>query len=254
MTILTRTPPLANTRLQYGDQAPQFGDLRLPETPGLRPVPVVVVIHGGFWRAQYDLEHIGHLCAALTDAGYATWSIEYRRVGQPGGGWPGTLKDVLQGASYVQQLAKRFDLDLQRVGVIGHSAGGPLALWLAGESALVHGVVSLAGVADLRRAAELQLGRGATQAFLGGEPTRVPRRYSAASPIERVPTGVRQVLVHGTDDDTVPLELSQRYCEAASAAGDEVELVTLPGTGHFELIDPLTDAWPVVLGAVAKVV
>jgi acetyl esterase/lipase len=255
MTILTRTPPAAQTRVAYGAEALQFGDLRLPQRDASTPWPVVVVIHGGFWRARYDLEHIGHLCAALTEeAGVATWSLQYRRVGQPGGGWPGTFQDVTAGTQFVTQLASEYGFDLDRVVTIGHSAGGHLALWAASETKVPRGAVSLAGVADLRHAADLRIGDGAVQAFLGGEPADVPERYAAASPYERLPMGVPQVLVHGTDDDTVPFTIAERYAEAAKRAGDDIRLVTLEGTGHFELIDPLTDAWPAVRSAVESLV
>ena len=249
MTILTRTPPAAHIRLAYGSHDLQFGDLRLPDRPP--PWPVTIVIHGGFWRARYDLEHIGHLCAALTEqAGTATWSLEYRRVGQPGGGWPGTLQDVAAGTNFVSQLASEYPFDLERTVTIGHSAGGQLALWAASETKLPRGAVSLAGVADMRYAADLRIGNAAVQDFLGGEPADVPERYVAASPFERLPLGVSHVLVHGTDDDTVPFEIAERYLKAAKSAGDEVRLVGLERTGHFELIDPLSDAWPAVREAV----
>ena len=157
------------------------------------------------------------------------------------------------GASFVTELARRYDLDLARVVAVGHSAGGQLALWVASETGLARGVVALAGVADLRYGAEQRIGRGAVQDFLGGEPDDVPDRYAAASPIERLPLGVPQVLVHGTQDDAVPFEIAQRYRDAGVAVGDDVRLVGLPGRGHFELIDPLTDAWQAVPSAVESV-
>src|SRR5437762_14203815 len=141
--ILERPPPAADRRLAYGPDPNHFGDLRLPAGAG--PHPVAIVLHGGFWRARYDLLHIGHLCAALTARGIAAWSLEYRRVGQPRGGWPGTFEDVKSGAAMVSQLP---ELDPQRAISLGHSAGGHLALYLAAERA-VRGAVSLAGVADL---------------------------------------------------------------------------------------------------------
>jgi acetyl esterase/lipase len=249
MTILTRTPPAGHTRIPYGPDALQFGHLRLPRRPP--PWPVVVVIHGGFWRAKYDLQHIGHLCAALTeDCGVATWSLDYRRVGQPGGGWPGTLHDVGAGTSFVTHLAADHSLDLQRVLTLGHSAGGQLALWAAHETRVARGAVALAGVADLCYGAQLHIGQDAVQDFLGGEPADVRERYEDASPMDRLPLGVPHVLVHGAEDDTVPLAIARRYRDAAVAAGDDARLVQLEHTGHFELIDPLSDAWPAVRSAV----
>jgi acetyl esterase/lipase len=203
------------------------------------------------------------LCTGLTAEGYVTWSLEYRRLGNVGGGWPGTFLDVAMGAKYVRELAPEYNLDLNRVVAIGHSAGGHLALWLAGchriargealhvdEPLALKGVVALAGVSDLRRAWELRLSNNVVEDFLGGAPSEVPERYATASPLEMVPLGVPQVLVHGTADDIVPYEICERYYEAALGAGDRVELVRLEGTGHFELIDPAAREWGAVVGAV----
>lgn len=263
--ILDRAPPPADQRIAYGAERSQFGDLRLPSGAG--PHPVAIVLHGGFWRAQYDLLHIGHLCAALTAAGIATWSLEYRRIGEPGGGWPGTLQDVAHGSAHLEQLATRYPLDLERVVTIGHSAGGHLALWLAAHSRApveavettplgfgLRGAVSLAGVVDLRRAAALGLGNRAAEALLGGSPDGVPERFVAASPREHLPLGVPQVLIHGQDDDIVPIDLARAYFTAASHCGDQVHLHALPATGHFAVIDPRSHAWPVVEAAVRGLV
>src|SRR5260221_7053344 len=127
--ILTLPPPKANARIPYGADPLQFGDLRLPSSPG--PHPTVIFIHGGYWRNAYNLDHAGHLCAALARAGAATWSIEYRRIGDPGGGWPGTFDDVLHGAEHLAKIGQRYNLDLRRLVASGHSAGGQLVLWLA---------------------------------------------------------------------------------------------------------------------------
>ena len=259
--IFTDPAPASDARLSYGSEEYQFGDLRVPRGEG--PHPVVLVAHGGFWRARYDLEHIGHLCASLTKEGYATWSLEYRRIGNAGGGWPGTFLDVALGATYLRGIAEQYDLDLGRVVAFGHSAGGHLALWLAGcgrvsESSPIHveqplslrGVVGLAAVSDLRLAWEMGLSSRVVEQLLGGSPDEVFERYAAASPVELLPLGVPQVLVHGTEDEDVPYELSQLYAKAARAAGDQVGLVTLRGTGHMALVDPHSQAWSRVLGAV----
>lgn len=254
--ILSLPSPPAEVRIMYGTASSQFGDLRLPPQSG--PHPVVMVIHGGFWRSKYDLQHIGRLCAAITWLGAATWSIEYRRLGNPGGGWPGTFADAAKALEYLRTIASRYDLDLNRVVVMGHSAGGHLALWLAGlhrlppESSLasreplrVSAAISLAGVSDLRRAWELGLSSRIMDQFIGS-PEMFPERYAAASPIELLPIGGRQWLLHGVDDDIVPYELSQRYYEKAHTQGDPIVLIPLAATGHFELIDPESKAWPQV--------
>ena len=236
-------------RIAYGSDPLQFGDLRVPQDEGLHPV--VIVIHGGFWRANYDLEYIGHLCAELTGAGLATWSLEYRRIGNPGGGWPGTLQDVARGADHLRLIAVSRQLDLARVITLGHSAGGHLALWLGSRRKIprdnplhthdpvnLAGIVSLAGVSDLKRAWALRLSDTVVANFLGGSPDEVPDRYRVASPIEQLPLGIPQKLLHGTADINVPFEISEGYVSAATARGDAADLITLQGAGHFELVDP----------------
>ena len=252
-SILDLAPPAADARLRYGPDPNQFGDLWLPAQAGLHPV--AIVIHGGFWRAHYGLEHIGHLCRELARQGIASWSLEYRRIGQPGGGWPGTCEDVRNGAAYLPSLARRYGLDAQRVAVVGHSAGGQLALWLGAQHSVpLRGVVSLAGVTDLREAWRLGLGRNVVAEFLGGSPEQVPERYGLASAIELLPLGVPQWLVHGDLDDTVPFSMSLDYQAAAQAQGDRAILATLPAAGHFAPIDPRSPEWPAVLQAVQQLI
>ncbi len=261
--ILTRPAPSADRRLRYGPDPLHFGDLRLPAGSG--PHPVVVVLHGGFWRAQVDLEYMGHACAALTAAGMATWNVEFRRIGHEGGGWPGTFQDVARATDHLRELASTYALDLARVVSLGHSAGGQLALWLAARPRIrsddplhsaaplpLKAAISLAGVVDLRRAWTLQLSSNVVETFLGGAPHDVPERYASASPVELLPLHVPQVLIHGSDDQNVPYELSERYHAAAIACGDDVRLLTLPGAGHFEVVDPLSREWPVVLEAAQR--
>lgn len=242
--ILERTPPKADARIPYGTDPLQFGDLRLPTGKG--PHPVAINIHGGYWRAAYDLEHNGHLCEALRKKGVATWSIEYRRIGNPGGAWPGTLDDAKAAANFLGKLRKKHRLNLKRVIAMGHSAGGQLALYLGAELPWLTGVISLAGVADLRRALELKLSREVVKDFLGGTPEEVPERYKAASPIERLPLKMPTVLLHGDKDTIVPLEIAERYFAAAKKAGGKVKLEILPSTGHFDLIDPSKPQWAAV--------
>jgi acetyl esterase/lipase len=205
------------------------------------------------------------MCHAITQAGYATWSLEYRRIGDAGGAWPGTFLDVGMGVDHVRELAARYNLDLDRVTVIGHSAGGHLALWAAGRHKIPEGdplymstpfkpkaAISLAGVTDLRRAWRLKLSKGVVLELMGATPEDAPERYPAASPIEMLPLGARQVLIHGTDDENVPYDLSREYHQDAVLAGDSVDLVTLRHTGHFEVVDPKVREWEAVLAAVKR--
>jgi acetyl esterase/lipase len=228
-----------NARIAYGKAAQQFGELFLPEQGG--PHPAVIFIHGGFWRNSYSLDHAGQLCAALARAGAAVWSLEYRRLGDPGGDWAGMSDDIIRGAQYLTPLASRYNLDLKRVVAAGHSAGGQLALWLAAQQAVdLRGVVPLAAVSDLRRAYALQLDGGVVGELLGGSPDRVPQRYAAASPIQLLPIPVPQRVIHGTADQVVPFGMSQRFAKASTNS----KLIPLPGAGHFELIDPRSKVWP----------
>ncbi len=239
--ILTLAPPKANARIPYGKAPQQFGDIFLPEGSG--PHAAVIFIHGGFWRNAFSLDHAGHLCAALAKAGAAVWNLEYRRLGDPGGDWAGMSDDVIRGAQQLVPIASRYNLDLKRVIASGHSAGGQLALWLAAQQAVdLRGVVPLAAVSDLRRAYALQLDSGVVGELLGGSPDRVPQRYAAASPIELLPIPVPQRVVHGTADNIVPFDMSQRFAKASKNA----KLIALPGAGHFDLIDPRAKVWPTI--------
>ncbi len=237
--IVIPDPPPADHRIPYGPDRFQFGDLRLPAGNG--PHPAAIVIHGGYWRSLYGLDYIGHICTAFAGSGLATWSLEYRRIGNPGGGWPGTFQDVADGAVHVKSIAGSFHLDLDRIIVVGHSAGGHLALWLGTQKRMpLRGIVSLAGVADLRRAWELKLSNNVVRELLGGSPEEVPDRYDAASPMESLPLGIPQRLFHGTQDTSVPFEISERYIRKAQSLGDDAELITLENSGHFEIVDPRT--------------
>jgi dipeptidyl aminopeptidase/acylaminoacyl peptidase len=212
------------------------------------------MVHGGFWRSIYGLKYLGHICAALTSVGIATWNIEYRRLGNPGGGWPGTFDDVSNAADYVGAVARDFNLDLNRTIAIGHSAGGHLALWLATRKKPLRGVVSLAGVVDLKRAWELRLSNTVVADLLGGSPDEVAERYQFASPIEHLPLGIPQKLFHGTADPSVPYEISERYVHAAQLTGDDAELITLENAGHFELVDHRTKEFALVRDAALSLI
>jgi acetyl esterase/lipase len=225
-------PPPADARLAYGPEPLQFGDLRLPDAEA---PPLAVVIHGGYWKANYNLIHTGHMSRALTEEGIGTWNVEYRSIGDPGGGWPGTGEDIARAVEFILKLP----VDHTRVVLVGHSAGGQLALW-AGKRAQLP-VVALAPVSDVRESAARNGPDGAASRFMAAE------HFAEGSPLELLPLGVPQILIHGTADDGVPYAMSERYVEAA---GGEAELVTLEGSGHFEPIDPLARKWPQTLEAI----
>lgn len=253
----TQAAPGKPLRLIYGSEREelQFGDLHLPGSPG--PYPIAILIHGGFWRTRYRFDLMTTLADNLATRGIAAWNIEYRRVGDADGGWPATLLDIAQATDYLRKLAPTYNLDLKRVLTIGHSAGGHLAFWLAGRPHIpkdsplastdtplpLAGAISLAGVVDLNLAWQLNLGNGAVAELLGGSPEEVPERYEAASPAALVPLGTPQVLIHGTEDDSVPLQMSQVYAATAGVAGDKVTLIELQGADHFTLIDANSAAW-----------
>jgi acetyl esterase/lipase len=252
-------------RLAYGVDSSQYGELRLPTGHG--PHPVVVLIHGGCFKAAYatprDLAPMGD---ALKTEGIATWNIEYRRLGQPGGAWPGTYLDVGRAVDHLRALAGKHHLDLGRVVLLGHSAGGHLAMWAAARAREptnsplhvrnplpVRGVIDLAGPLDLTAnipGYERLCRDTVITSLLGGTPTTVPERYAQASPVRLLPLRVPQVLVIGEHEECVPRRLVEAYAEAATRAGDHVRLAVVPHAGHFEIASPRTSAWPVVEAAI----
>ncbi len=252
----------AGERVAYGSGAQQFGELRLPDGPG--PHPVVVLLHGGCWQNEYDLEHLAGAAEALRRAGFATWTLEYRRIGDPGGGWTGTFRDVALGADHLRELARTRPLDAGRVVLAGHSAGGHLALWLAARRNLpadsplrsadplpVRGVVGLAAIADLRAYAG---GAGSCNAavpqLMGGLPAAVSDRYAQANPAELLPLGVPVRLVQGDRDPIVPVAQATAFEAAARAAGDDARVVLVEGAGHFDVVAPFAPAWAEVERAI----
>jgi acetyl esterase/lipase len=236
---------------RYGDDRSQVGELFLPRRAD--GVPVAVVLHGGFWRDAYDRHLMDELCEDLAASGWAAWNLEYRRLGS-GGGWPETFLDVAAGIDELPRLAGR-KLDLGVVVTIGHSAGGHLALWAAARRGLppeapgarprvlVTHAVAQAGVVDLAEAARLRLSRSVAEELLQAPPEDAPGRYAVASPAERLPLGVPQLLVHGERDDIVPAQMSRAYARDATAAGDRVDLAVHAHLGHFEHLDPASPAW-----------
>lgn len=229
--------------VRYGDAPRQFVELRTPEGDG--PFPVIVFIHGGFWRNLYDASLAHPQAADAREHGYATWNVEYRSVGDEGGGYPGTLDDV---AAAVDALALvDAPLDLDRVFVVGHSAGGHLALWIGQRddpAVTPKLVVGQAPVADL--ANSLDLGRGAVIDFMGGTPDEIPAAYDVADPARRLPIKVPQLIIQGRGDDIVPLAYVQPYADASGA-----DIVVFDDAGHFDVIDPDDPSWDAVLAWIA---
>ncbi len=244
--ILDLVPPAADLKLPYGSQPRQFGELRLP--PGGPQHPVAIVIHGGFWRNKFNLTYMGHLCESLRERGIATWNLEFRSIGDAGGGWPGTCQDVLAGARYLRMIANAHHLDLTRTVAVGHSAGGHLALWLAANgNPKLRAAIGLGAVADLHRALELKLSDTVVEEFLNGG------SIAEADPIRLLPMHTRLRLFHGKTDDIVPIGIAERFTEAARAAGDDAKLIPLEG-GHFEPVDPRTSQWLLVRDEIARIV
>jgi acetyl esterase/lipase len=245
--IVSRQPPPPGLRLTYGSDRNQFLDLRLPQERTKQRWRLVINIHGGFWRAKYNLEHAGHLCAALTAKGIATANLEYRRVGNEGGGWPGTFEDIRCAYQFLVENADRHHYDAKRIVVMGHSAGGQLALCLAGHESTVTRVISLAGVVDLLRTFELHLSNDAVVKFLRGTPADVPDHYREADPMQLSIPHARQWLIHGGADDTVPPQFSRDYVAAKKGREgqqkEDARLTEIAGADHFDVIDPLSKAW-----------
>jgi acetyl esterase/lipase len=244
---------MVRTHVRYGSNRQNIGDLWLPDGSS-RTRPVVVLVHGGFWRAPYTKALMNGLAGSIVEQGWAAWNIEYRRVGIFGGrgGWPTTFDDV---AAAVDHLDHVDGVDLDRVVGVGHSAGGQLAFWVAARRQSPEGasrwpakvpirsVVSLAGLVDLEVADRLGLGNDATSKFLGGHHAARVDRYNSVSPGALLPLHIPQVLVHGLSDRVVPPSMSQDYRQAAVSCGDAVEYVPLDGVGHRELIDPRGKGW-----------
>ncbi len=229
-------------RIQYGPGAAQFGELYRPAEPVHDGV--VIVLHGGFWRARYDCALGRPLAADLAAHGFTAWNVEYRRV-SAGGGWPATVEDVSAAIDHLATL----DVDASRVVAVGHSAGGHLTVWAATARAEARvplaAAVSQAGVLDLATAARTGVGQTAVQDLLGGGPGDVPDRYAAADPIRHVPPQVPVLCVHARADDTVPFAQSEAY---VAAAGRRARLVEVPGD-HFTVIDPAHQSWTLVRDA-----
>jgi len=256
---LTRAPaPKATQRIAYGHGASQFVDLWLPEGPG--SYPVVVMLHGGCWRASVaNLTIMNYIAEDLRRRGLAVWNIEYRGIDQPGGGYPGTFQDVATAADALRQAAPAYHLRLDRVVAVGHSAGGHLALWLAARRRLpassplrtaeplpIAAAVSLGGLPDLQVARGLEpagCGAAPVDALTGASAGREGDVYADTSPAALLPLGLPQLLVHGALDPLSPPDVGGSYQAVARARGEKVRIIVIEGVGHVELIAPRTAAW-----------
>jgi acetyl esterase/lipase len=253
-TSESETSPL---RHFYGSDPSQFGDLHLPAKR--RRTGTVVLFHGGWWGPKYGADNLDAAAADLAERGWVVWNVEYRRLGLRGG-YPATLADA---ATAIDYLATLEDVDTERVMAIGHSAGGHLAAWAAGRSKLsadapgagpvveLAGVISLAGVLDLATAAREKIGNGAAIDLMGGGPDECPERYAVADPLGQVPIPAAVRCVHARADDRVPFTESVTYVEAATAAGQDAQLLEVDGD-HFSIADVSSAAWPTVVKALEE--
>ena len=266
MTMLTaedyqRFPTVEpHHRYDYGSDPQQFAELTLPATTP--PHPLIVLVHGGGYREMYNLRPLGPIVASLAEAGFAVWNIEYRRFGN-GGEYPRMFQDVAAAADTLAQIAEAHELDLGKVISMGHSAGGHLALWLAGRRKIkassplggsaplaIHGVVALAPLADVSHGSESDLSSDALLAVMGGTASSAPQAYRDGCPAQLLPLGVAHTTLVGSEDLAM-LANARRFVKAAQAAGDAARLIVLPGAGHFEIVAVDCDEWRAVAQAVA---
>ncbi|MFN0070773.1 MAG: alpha/beta hydrolase family protein [Chloroflexota bacterium] len=249
-------------RFTYGSHTEQVADLTVPS--GIGPFPVMIALHGGGFAAGPTLDRLRPICADLTGAGLATWNVEYRRLEGTGGGWPETWQDAAVATDFLQTIAEEHRLDLDSVLAFGHSAGAPLALWLASRnraamqdelggapSVLVRGAISAAGVCDFERDWPERL-QAVFRELLGGAPDQQSERYAAVSPARLLPLGAPQLLIHGTADSTVPVRFSEEYVAAAQSSGDAARLVTIAGAEHSDVRDVTSPHWPAVRQAILE--
>lgn len=247
-------------KLSYGEHPSQFGELRLPES-NIKNI-LVMSVHGGFWRSKYDLKENAPLVTDLTERGYITWNIEYRRVGEQGDGGLGTMNDALSAFNYLEKIKKEFKFEISNVILIGHSAGAQICAWLAHHleyskqsvssisTLSIEKIISLAGVMDLEKMYEIHKEQNVISpviSFVGGNPDEAPDSYRTLSPISLLPINVKHILLHGEIDQHVPYELSSSYYQRALSKDIDVQLISLPDVDHFDLIDPNNDVWKSVL-------
>jgi acetyl esterase/lipase len=276
MELVKQATPPASERLRYGKSPLQFGELRLPAGSG--PFPVAILVHGGCWAFKLpslpenvtSFELLRPIAAALATAGIASWNVEYRRLGNEGGGWPGTYQDLSRATDYLRELAPRYHLNLKHAVAVGHSSGGQLALWLGARGKLpkssmlysnsplpLIGVVSVDGPPDLEadRAIEQSVcGGPVITQFVGGTPAEFPSRYREGSASGLLPIGTRQEIFVAGRHGEEWIALFKRYVAAAEKAGDPVRLLTMDGAGHFDGINPQAPAWQAVMASIQSLV
>jgi acetyl esterase/lipase len=258
--VVAMPSPAPDHVISYGPGEFQFGNLRLP--PGDGPHPVLAFIHGGCWLSMFGIGHVGQTEQAIADAGYAVWSIEYRRVGDEGGGWPGTFLDVANGIDHLRELAEPYALNLSRVVASGHSAGGMLALWAAARDQIdpaseihtpdplpIHSVFALAPAADMEGLEMSGACGNVVGRLMGGSAAELPDRYAAGSPMSLAPVDVPQTLLVGGRDAAWAPAGRTYYNRAVTLGTTSVRLIDLPESGHFEMVVPSTSSWPAVLAA-----
>lgn len=245
----------ADARVAYGPAPAQVVDLFLPKGPG--PHPVVVLIHGGCFLAEYQgLPQTSGIAADLASRGYAVWNVEYRKLGEDGAGYPGTFLDVADAVDRLRIEAPKHNLDIRRVVAVGHSAGGHLGLWAASRARLpedsplwrteplkIRAVVSLGGIGDLKHHA------GVFAGACGPSIAQVapPRTYPETSPGELLPTGAAVTMIHGEFDHVMPFDTGEAFAAKVRAAGGRARAVEIKGVGHFDPVIPTTDAWKSVV-------
>ncbi|MEN8233343.1 MAG: type II 3-dehydroquinate dehydratase [Actinomycetota bacterium] len=232
--------------ISYGPDDDHVGDLRIPDGPG--PFPVAVLLHGGFWRDVFTRDLLDAAAVDLTRRGWATWNVEFARVGG-GGGWRASSADAAAAIASLGSFGVDHGLDLDRVVLVGHGSGGQLALRATRdvEQVGISAVVGLAPIGDLEAAHRAGIGDDAVAAFVRSSPDESPNRYNAASPIRNLPLGVPLLIVHGDEDDRIPAAISRSYAGRAADEGDTVVYHELEGVGHAELIDPAAPAWAKVV-------
>lgn len=228
-------------RLPYGEGADQFVDVYMPSG---RQLGTVLLIHGGYWRDKYALDLMVPLAVRLSELGWAVLNVEYRRLEEGG---PPVWLEMSSDIAAAVELAPTHPII-----ALGHSAGGHLALWAATNPGLIDAVIALAPLSDLRAADSQNLSDGVVRRLLGGSAAEVADRYDDASPIERLPLSVPQVVVHGSADESVPQQMSIDYVAAARAAGDDVTFHELDKVDHMALVDPESDAWSMVEDQLAQ--